>query len=113
MNADTRLRVLTDQLIAAGLPVVTVRAADPPSDSTLGFDFTRPLTVAEQQTLAQIRQSFDWTPKRVRAEPALRTLVTNLSAQERNRLLLFVLAQYLRDHPDVADRFGLDVREPA
>lgn len=106
-NDATRTSILHELISDAGIPISGISVVDinavPPQVQVQ----YQPEATAEQITLGnQIVANFDWRRRRALARNTVVTALQNLTTAERNAILLHFMADYLRNHPQLAAKIA-------
>lgn len=94
------------QIRGAGIPIDGVSGI---SSTTYRIDFRPEATAPQRAQANSIAQTFDWRRRRNRPYNDLVADINALSVADRQRLINLVLADFLREHPNFAIRFGINV----
>lgn len=93
----------TQALEAQGIPVHGVSG----SDATARIDFKDEATPQQRLAARNAADNFDWTDRPARTVDEIEVDLSNLTAAQRNALLNKVIAEFLANHPRIAEMVGI------
>ena len=91
-----RLTVLDQTLKAAGIPISGLSNAGPPYPAGVTIDYLPAATAEQRAAGEQVRETFDYRPRRSLSRGAIVTQIAALTTAQQTQLLRHLLAFLLR-----------------